>query len=152
MRRAGAFPAIALAAAVAVALAAPLLRARAAEAQKPGSAPPASAPAAPSPPQPPPPYEPQLMRLAELLGALTYLRDLCGEKDSADLRAKMAALLDAEAGEAQRRDRLAGAYNKSFRDYALSYRICGPAARAVIAHDLAETVRLTDDLASRYGG
>ena len=27
---------------------------------------------------PPPPYEPQLLRLSEILGALSYLRDLCG--------------------------------------------------------------------------
>ncbi len=71
-------------------------------------------------------------RLAEMMGALAYLRDLCGAGDSAEFRARMAALLDAEAVDAQRRDQLAGAYNKSFQDYATSYRACGPAANAVI--------------------
>lgn len=130
----------------------------AAEAPAPKAAPAPSAPGSTAPavatpaPSPPPHYEPQLIRLAELMGALAYLSDLCGEGDSADFRARMAALLAAEADDAQRRDRLAGAYNQSFRDYATSYRACGPSANAVIERYLAETVRLTSDLANRYGG
>ena len=87
-----------------------------------------------------------------MMGALAYLRDLCGQKDSAEFQAKMAALLDAEGDGGQRRDRLAGAYNKGFRDYATSYRACGPAANAVVERYLAETARLAADLVSRYGG
>jgi uncharacterized protein (TIGR02301 family) len=87
-----------------------------------------------------------------MMGALAYLRDLCGQNDSADFQAKMAALLDAESIAGQRRDLLAGAYNKGFRDYATSYRACGPAAHAVIEHYLAETARIAADLVSRYGG
>jgi len=142
---------------------APIGPAAAAEAPAPKSAPaakaapatiaPAPAPAAPPPPSAPlPPYEPQLLRLAELMGALAYLRDLCGQGDSAEFRAKMAALLDAEGLDEQRRDLLAGAYNKGFRDYATSYRACGPAANAVIERFLTEMARLAADLASRYGG
>jgi uncharacterized protein (TIGR02301 family) len=87
-----------------------------------------------------------------MMGALAYLRDLCSQGDSAEFRAKMAALLDAEAADTPRRDQLAGAYNRSFRDYATSYRACGPAAKAVIERYLAETLRLASDLAARYGG
>ena len=36
---------------------------------------------APAPIVAPPPYEPQLLRLAEIIGALAYLRDLCGDGD-----------------------------------------------------------------------
>ena len=109
--------------------------------------------AAPAPPpqEPPPPYEPQLLRIAEIMGALAYLRDLCGQKDGADFRAKMAALLDAEGVEGQRRDLLAGAFNKGFRDYAASYRLCGPAANAVIERYLAETAHLAAEVAGRFG-
>ena len=103
-------------------------------------------------PAPTPPYEPQMLRLAELMGALAYLRDLCGEGDGAEFRAKMAALLDAEAVDERRRDLLAGAYNKGFQDYAAVHRMCGPAANAVIERYLAETARLAADLAGRYGG
>jgi uncharacterized protein (TIGR02301 family) len=87
-----------------------------------------------------------------MMGALAYLRDLCGAGDGAEFRAKLGALLDAEGVDAQRRDLLAGAYNKAFRDYAISYHACGPSANAVIERYLGETARLAADLAARYGG
>ena len=99
-----------------------------------------------------PPYEPQLERLAERLGTLALMRDLCGDGDAAEFRTRMAALLDAEARTPAARDRLAGAFNRGVRGYAASYRTCTPSARLVIARSLAEADRLTRDLASRYGG
>ena len=45
----------------------------------------------------PPPYEAQLLRLTEMIGALAYLRDLCGAGDGDEWRVKMTALLNAEA-------------------------------------------------------
>ena len=142
-----------LLAAVAVLAAAPPALA----AEAPAAKPPPAAKAAPAPPAvpaapAPPPYEPQLLRMAEMMGALAYLRDLCGMGDSAEFRSKTAALIEAQGADAERRDQLAGAYNKGFRDYAANYRVCGPAADAVIRRYLAETARLAADLASRYGG
>ena len=99
-----------------------------------------------------PPYEPQLERLAERLGTLALLRELCTDGDAAQFRDRMSALLDAEAHTPARRDRLAGAFNRGLRGYAASYRTCTPSARIVIARFLAEADRLTRDLASRYGG
>lgn len=99
-----------------------------------------------------PPYEPQLEQLAERLGTLALMRDLCRDGDAAQFRDRMAALLDAEARTPARRDRLAGAFNRGVRGYAASYRTCTPSARLVIARSLAEADRLTRDLASRYGG
>lgn len=116
------------------------------------SAPAAPAPTPPAPVEPPPLYEPQLLRLAELMGALAYLRDLCGAGDGADFRGKMAGFLDAEGGGETQRDLLAGAYNKGFRDYSTTYRVCTPAAGEVISRYLKETARLAADVASRYGG
>jgi uncharacterized protein (TIGR02301 family) len=139
----------------------------AAETSAPKAAPPSSAPptpnSAPAPPgQPapapppaaerPPPYEPQLLRLAEMTGALAYLRNLCGAGDGEKFRAKMAELLEAEGVSEARRDLLAGAYNRGFRDYQTTYRICTPAATAVIDHYLSETARLAAEVAGRYGG
>ena len=116
----------------------------------------APAPAAPTPPPAPvdrpPPYEGQLLRLAEMMGALAYLRDLCGADDGAKFRVRMAALLDAEGVNEPRRDLLAGAYNKGFHDYATTYRLCTPAADEVISRYLKETARIAADVASRYGG
>ena len=134
--------------------AAPLAPAFAAEAQsaekKPATASPAPPPAAPQ--APPPPYQPQLLRLAELMGALAYLRDLCGHGDGAEFRVKMTALLATDAVDAERRDLLAGAYNKAFADYSHSYRTCGPVADEVIKRYLVEASRLAADVANRYGG
>ncbi len=100
---------------------------------------------------PPPPYEPQLLRLSEILGALAFLRDLCGAKDGEDWRAKMASLLEAEAKTGQRRQKLAGAFNRGFRGYETTYRGCTPNAEAAIARYLDEGGRLAHDIAYRYG-
>ncbi len=113
---------------------------------------PAATPAAQPAPEPPPPYEPQLLRLAEITGALSYLRDLCGEGDGATFRAKFASLLETEGNTPERKETLAGAFNRGFHDYELTYRACTPAAHVVVSHYLDEAVRIAKDIASRYGG
>jgi len=101
---------------------------------------------------PPPPYEPQLLRLAEILGALSYLRDICSARDGDAWRGKMSTLLDAEAKTQTRRERLAGAFNRGFRGYEVIYRTCTPNAETVIARYLNEGGRLARDINYRYGG
>jgi uncharacterized protein (TIGR02301 family) len=117
---------------------------------------PAKPPAAAEQPAPaverPPPYEPQLLRLAEIMGALAYLRDLCGAHDADAFHAKMAGLLETEAKSEARKESLAGAYNRGFRGYALNYRLCTPAAHEVIARFLDEAAKISEDVANRYGG
>ena len=108
--------------------------------------------AAPAPAEHPPPYEPQLLRLAELMGALAYLRDLCGAGDGAQFRARMAALLDAEGTTEARRGLLAGAYNEGFRDYQTNYRACTPAAVAIESRYLTESAKIAAEITARYGG
>ena len=87
-----------------------------------------------------------------MMGSLAYLRDLCGAGDGAQFRTKMQTLLAADGIAESQRDLIAGAYNKGFDDYQLTYRKCTPAADEVIARYLAETARLAAELASRYGG
>ena len=116
---------------------------------------PAATPAptpAPTPTETPPPYEPQLLRLAELMGALSYLRDLCQAGDGPQFRDKMARLLEAEAHSEPRKETLAGAFNRGFGDYALTYRTCNASAKEVISHYLEESGRIARDIAGRYGG
>ncbi len=112
---------------------------------------PAEQPATP-PAEPPPPYESQLLRLAEVIGALSYLRDLCGADDGATFRAKFASLLEAEGTTPARKETLAGAFNRGFRDYELTYRACTPAAREIVARFLDEAARIARDVANRYAG
>lgn len=116
-------------------------------------APAAAAPAAAAPASAAPaPYEPELLRLSGLVGALAYLGDLCGRSDGDAWRAKMEKLLQALGDSDARRQKMAGAFNKGFRDYELAYRSCTDNARAVIAKYAAEGEALTRDVASRYGG
>jgi len=98
----------------------------------------------------PPPYEPQLLRLAEILGALSYLRDICGSPDAATWRTRMEALLDAETKTPLRREHLAGAFNRGFHGYELSYKSCTDNARVVIERFSNEGETIAHDIANRY--
>jgi uncharacterized protein (TIGR02301 family) len=64
----------------------------------------------------------------------------------------MAKLLESEGLSDAKRELLAGAYNRGFRDYETTYRTCTPSAGEIILRLLAETGKLTSELASRYGG
>lgn len=108
------------------------------------------APQPPAPP-PPPPYEPQMLRLAEIMGALHHLRTVCGAGDANVWRDRMAALIEAEAPSPERRDRLAGAFNASFRTWARSYRTCTPAAELAVKRFLDEAGKIAADVKTRYG-
>jgi uncharacterized protein (TIGR02301 family) len=101
--------------------------------------------------EPLPPYDPELLRLAEILGALTYLDGLCTTASPRDWRANMQALLDAEAKTNVRRERLAGSYNRGFRDYERTYHFCTPNAQVAIGRFLAEGSRIAHEVVNRYG-
>ncbi|VTZ23785.1 conserved exported hypothetical protein [Methylocella tundrae] len=118
--------------------------------QEPGQKNPGAAdPHDPAPPEsPPPPYEPEVLRLAEILGALAYLDDLCGSK--ADWRAKMQNFLEAEAKTEDRKERLAGTFNRSFHDYEQSYQACTPNAQIIISRFLSEGGRLAHEVVNRF--
>lgn len=115
--------------------------------------------AAPQPPAPPPPdndatppYEPQLLKLAEIMGSLAYLRTLCTAREAPDWRERMSALLDAEGRTQQRRDRLASAYNRGFRAYSATHRSCTQGSLEASGRLAAEGEKLTRSLAGRFGG
>jgi uncharacterized protein (TIGR02301 family) len=100
----------------------------------------------------PAPYDRDLLRMSEIIGALAFLRGLCGTPDAADWPARMKALIESEGVTPARRDRLAGAYNRGYRGYALTYRVCTPAAHEAAARYVAEGDRLSHALAGRFGG
>jgi uncharacterized protein (TIGR02301 family) len=114
--------------------------------------PPELPPSQPLPEAPPPPYEKELLRLSELLGSLAFLRTLCGGADAPEWQKRMQALMDAEGAVPARRDRLAGAYNRGYRGYAVTYRQCTPSAAEATARYLKEGEDLSRSLAGRYGG
>ena len=115
----------------------------------------ASAPAAPppAPAQPPPqPYDPQLLRLAEILGALSYLTSICEPTRKDPYRGQMQALIEAEANAAPRRDEYAGAFNRGYRGIAATYARCTDNARALVTRFRDEGVVITRQVRSQYGG
>ena len=97
-----------------------------------------------------PPYEPQLQRLAEILGSLHYLDQLCGGTAPA-WRDEMAALLTAEAPEADRRARLVDRFNLGYGSFAAVYRTCTPSAVLALERYKKEGAALTRDIADRFG-
>jgi uncharacterized protein (TIGR02301 family) len=101
------------------------------------------------PPGPPPIYEKELLRLSEVIGALAFLRDLCDASDAAEWPERMQALLDSEGP--ARAERLAGAYNRGYGAFALTYRVCTPSAELAISRYLDEGDRISRQIASRYG-
>lgn len=120
---------------------------------KPAPKPPEKEAPAPSPPaDTPAPYDRDLLRLSEIIGALSFLRDVCGNPDAPEWPARMKALLDAEGTSPGRRDRLAGAYNRGYGGYAVTYRVCTPSAVEAATRFIAEGERLSVALAGRFGG
>lgn len=117
------------------------------------AAPPATV-ARPATPQnlAPPPYEKDIRRIGEILGALHYLRPLCGADDGAVWRDKMRDLIDAEGGPVDRRERLAGAFNEGYNSFQTTYRTCTPSADLVVRRFLEEGSKLTREIATRHGG
>ena len=121
-------------------------------AQQRRAAPPPAPKEEPVPEPPPAAYEPDLLRLAEVLGALSYMSALCGEPGSADWRLRMAQLIEAEGTTAQRRERLAGAYNRGFLGHQPAHRVCTDRSRQAVERLIDQGQRLARDIAGRYTG
>jgi uncharacterized protein (TIGR02301 family) len=98
----------------------------------------------------PPPYQADLQRLAEILGALHYLRGICGANEGQTWRNEMQALIDAEAPPGQRRDQLVASFNRGYRGFQQTYRTCTPAADLAIRRYLDEGARISRDITARF--
>ena len=80
---------------------------------------------------PPPddrPYDDKLMRLAEILGAVHYLRELCGADEGQLWREQMKEILRNEGTTAVRRAKLVNKFNDGYRGYRRTYRTCTQSA------------------------
>jgi uncharacterized protein (TIGR02301 family) len=97
------------------------------------------------------PYDRDLQRLSEILGALHYLRAVCGAKEGQTWRNEMQALIEAEAPSGERRDRMAASFNRGYRGFQQTYRTCTPAAGVAVRRYLEEGARIVRDVTARYG-
>ena len=96
------------------------------------------------------PYDGNLQRLAEILGALHYLRGICGSNEGQKWRNQMQALVDAEAPNGDRRTRMVASFNRGYRVSQQSYRSCTPAADLVIRRYLDEGSKIAREVTARY--
>jgi uncharacterized protein (TIGR02301 family) len=103
---------------------------------------PATSPAAP--------YDGDLQRLAEIMGALQYLRTVCKANDGQKWRDQMQTLIDAEAPDGERRRKIAANYNRGYRGFQQTYRTCTPAADLAIRRYLDEGAKIAREITARY--
>ncbi|MER9119925.1 TIGR02301 family protein [Mesorhizobium sp. M0954] len=96
------------------------------------------------------PFEPGLMRLAEVLGSLHFLRNLCGEKGDR-WRAEMEKLIASENPTPERRARFIASFNRGYRSFGGTYTQCTASATEAISRYMKEGETLSRDIASRYG-
>jgi uncharacterized protein (TIGR02301 family) len=124
------------------------------------------APPRPRAPQPPPvpqdqqsdaqpraasaPYDNDLKRLSEILGALHFLRGICGTNEGPKWRNEAQALIDAEAPAGDRHDQMIASFNRGYRGFQQSYRTCTPAADVAIRRYLDEGAKIAREITARY--
>lgn len=99
----------------------------------------------------PPAYDPQMMRLSEVLGALHYLRELCGANEEQLWRDQMSTLIEKEEPTEERRAQMIARFNQGFRGFQETYRECTPAAIEANNRYINEGERLANEIPSRYG-
>jgi uncharacterized protein (TIGR02301 family) len=109
----------------------------------------------PAPPAPPiqggpAPFEADLMRLSEILGALQYLRALCGANEGQKWRDEMQALIEAEAVTPDRKNRMVANFNRGYRSFQQAYRTCTPAANVAVRRYLDEGAKISREITARY--
>lgn len=114
------------------------------------AAPASAAPDAPQEQAQTAPYDKDLQRLAEILGALHYLRSVCGAKEGQKWRDQMQALLDSEAPAGERRRRIVSSFNRGYLGFQQTYRTCTPAADLAIRRYLEEGAKIARDITARY--
>jgi uncharacterized protein (TIGR02301 family) len=98
----------------------------------------------------PAPFDPDLQRLAEILGSLQYLRGVCGANEGQKWRNEMQTLIDAEAPNGERRRKIIASFNRGYRGFQQTYRTCTPAADIAIRRYLDEGAKIAREITARY--
>lgn len=96
------------------------------------------------------PYDDKIMRLSEILGAVHYLRELCGAGENQLWRDRMRDLIAAEGSTALRRAQLTRSFNKGYNSYSRTYNACTQSAKTAVGRFLVEGAQLSDELIKAY--
>jgi uncharacterized protein (TIGR02301 family) len=92
------------------------------------------------------PYDDRLMRLSEILGAVHYLRELCGANEGQAWRERMREIVEAEGSNALRRARLTRSFNQGYYSYSKTHKVCSTTAQTAISRFMNEGVQLAEGL------
>jgi uncharacterized protein (TIGR02301 family) len=92
------------------------------------------------------PYDDKLLRLAEVLGAVHYLRELCGANEGQIWRERMRDLIDSEGSSPVRKARLTKGFNQGYTSYSRTYRACTPSAQTAANRFMSEGFQIADTL------
>lgn len=96
-----------------------------------------------------PPYQPEMERLAEVLGSLYFLHPLC-QTGVPDWRSELADLVRLDQPDDDRQQRLYGSFNSGYTAYSRLYRSCTPSAQAALTRLIMEAESTARDIHSRY--
>jgi len=94
------------------------------------------------------PYDEKLLRLSEILGAVHFLRELCGADEGQRWRQQMADLVEADGGTPVRKVRLTNSFNKGYRSYRRTYQTCNSSAQNQLTRFLAEGAEVAKALSA----
>lgn len=97
-----------------------------------------------------PPYHEQMARLAEVLGGLHYLRDLCGHGEGMKWRNRMVELLEAEKPGPLREADMIERFNRSYETFAATHNTCTDTTRRIMRDYLEEGAMLAATTRARY--
>ncbi len=92
------------------------------------------------------PYDDRLMRLSEILGAVHYLRELCGANEGQAWRERMREIVEAEGSNAMRRARFSRSFNQGYYGYSKTHKICTATAQTAINRFMSEGVQIAEGL------
>ena len=108
----------------------------------------APAPVGPTPDEPVS-YDPELARLATILGSLHYLRNLCGEAGN-QWREEMETIILTDKMEGLRKKKAIAAFNDGYQAFSNSYTLCNLRAVEAIQKFQSEGAVLTAAILTRY--
>jgi uncharacterized protein (TIGR02301 family) len=99
----------------------------------------------------PSPYDDKLLRMAEILGSVHYLRTLCNGREE-EWRQLMAQFLaDETKNEPKRTAKLTAGFNRGYRAFAATYTKCTPQAIEAEEKYRAEGATLATEITARFG-
>jgi uncharacterized protein (TIGR02301 family) len=94
-------------------------------------------------------YEPQLEHLSQTLGSLYFLQPLC-RPGGKDWRVEMSELIALDKPDDDRRQRLAGAFNDGYQQFARLYHDCTESAQSALRKLLSDAEQTARDIHAHY--